>query len=140
MNQDENELKETADIIDGYFHAIEEGLHAKAGDVLGNLLQKRAWVLREIAKRHATMAAENAEQKRQIDTLRYYAPKAMGSTPEQAVRFFSEVQWPGEKVDNIVTDDSDDPNVWGVRCRVDGTGMKIGGTVLPGGYLVTWWC
>jgi hypothetical protein len=65
--------------------------------------------------------------------------KAVGVDILDAVGAFCADQWPGDPVSEVEAMSGDEPPVWGVRCYVDGTSMKIWGVQLPGGFGVTGW-
>lgn len=102
------------------------------------------------AKKQLTRAQDAEDEVKALEKRVYdlegSVALAAGSSMEEAARAFCEVQWPGEEVTDMTFQQSDvtkakDPRRlgWRARCYVNGTGIKVDGCQLPGGFIVTGW-
>lgn len=99
----------------------------------------------EARAREQLLRAQEAEKalkaaREEIYGLKRRVPQAGGTTPEDAARNFAAEQWPGEEVTHVSAQLDEEGPGFRVRCRVDGTSMKIDGYRLNGACLVTSWC
>jgi hypothetical protein len=96
---------------------------------------------RELSRaRKAEDALEKAEKR--IYDMEGDVTLAVGETAELAALAFAKHKWPGQPVTEMslqLDGDEDGRKEFRVRCYVDGTGMKIDGHSVPGGFVVTAW-
>lgn len=79
----------------------------------------------------------DAIAKREVE---WYCGKAVGKTPEDAIKNLSESKgWGNVEMGAELESDPSDRFDWGFRFHAGGTSFKAAGVNMPGGCVLTWW-
>jgi hypothetical protein len=106
------------------------------------LLPAHLWEKRAREQTARAEAAENRAAKAEtaLGDAEWAAPKAVGKTPEDAIKALSKAKgWGQVKMGEPLENGPDAKYSWGFRFHAGGTSFKAAGHELPGGVTLTWW-